>query len=457
MANATLERPDSQQGAPEEDPALDNEELPQPIDEQPSERYDAERLRQKMDDVRSFAESVKKKPDKSTKNVGDKPPPPPGHSSNSAPKNGNISSSAERIRAARDKFASAKDKYDKGMKAKDALSDMKDNAGEYAKTIAKDAAKKFVKQLAKKAGQAIARAAVTAGEAILAFFGPELLIGLGVLLVIVIAISALASLSSFGGLTGKGPGIYPNNPSQASQATLLAALGGDSISKNKLVQEIIGDEKDRYARMVKNAGNYTPELKSAVEAKAAEFEPRLDSILAEPTSEKRLEIKTALEQEMLAFEGTLPIGNWIAKIAEGHVGTDSNNFCLITRVRNRYACASVASTILWEAGVPNSIVGTTTALWNNPAFRLVIDRSNTPTADRLHQNQLQPGDVVWFGNGAAAQKRYAGALFNHVGIYVGDGQIVDNSSKAEEVLKRAITVHSGNNTFNGAKRYGADL
>jgi hypothetical protein len=156
---------------------------------------------------------------------------------------------------------------------------------------------------------------------------------------------------------------------------------------------------------------------------------------------------------MLEFEGTLPFGKWIAANANAYVGKETGEFCTITGASARLACASFTSTTLAESGVPNAIVGNTTALWHNKALRLVIDRAPEASNSRINESIMQPGDIVWFGNGSRAKNRYAGALFDHVGIYIGDGMIVDTSSSKGMVMKRPLTTHQ----FNGAKRYGADL
>lgn len=144
-------------------------------------------------------------------------------------------------------------------------------------------------------------------------------------------------------------------------------------------------------------------------------------------------------------------GEAIATKAEGYVGqstyidpvTGENVFKCNAPTRS---CASFVSTVLNETGVTRIFERTTTALWNNTGGKVIVDRGGT-----LDLNLLTRGDVVWFGLGNTA--RYSGALFNHVGIYVGDGMIVDTSSTTKQVVKRSITTHSGSNRFTAAKRF----
>lgn len=313
--------------------------------------------------------------------------------------------------------------------------------------------KQAVKKVAATAGRQVAsKAATSVAVAAAPEIGAGILVAVGVGLVVIIILVIIFAIFGIGG-SGSGGGLpqYPSTATQREQATLLAALSGDSVANNKTVAEVIRKEKERYDRIKTNAQKYSPSEVAAIDQKITEFTPMLDSILSVPDKVGRKKIKDDLQAKMVAFEQTLPFGLWIAEIAKTRVGDRNSEFCTITDAPANLACASFSSTTLWDAGVPNAIVGTTTALWNNKSLRLVIDRAATASNDRIDESVMRPGDVVWFGHGAQGKKRYAGALFDHVGIYIGNGQIVDSSSKLV-IQQRKLTTHR----FNGAKRYGKD-
>ena len=73
------------------------------------------------------------------------------------------------------------------------------------------------------------------------------------------------------------------------------------------------------------------------------------------------------------------------------------------------------------------------------------------------ESLLQPGDIIWWGDGTCSSVKYDGKLFDHVGFYIGNGRSVDTSSSSETVKERpADLVRDDKNCrlFNGAKRYG---
>lgn len=144
-------------------------------------------------------------------------------------------------------------------------------------------------------------------------------------------------------------------------------------------------------------------------------------------------------------------GQKIVEIAKQYVGsttqinprTGENIFNCSAATRS---CASFVSFVLNRAGVTSEFQGTTTGVWSKAGGSVIIDRGQP-----FDVNKLQPGDVVWFGLGSSA--RYSNALFNHVGIYIGNGQIIDTSSSQRKVVQRPITVHTGNNRPTAAKRF----
>lgn len=354
-----------------------------------------------------------------------------------------------RVEAAQTKLqpkASDNSKKDLADQAKSKAIQTEDRA---VKQVAKETAQ-AAKQVAKQAARATGAVIKKMAAGLIA--NPYILGALGILLLIIIVIVIVFSMFGFSRETGKGPAIYPNSTAQFQQATLLSALSGNKISNNKITKDVIDDEKSRYGRIKANAEKYSPDLIDSVAKKITEFTPLLDSLLATGDRAQREKIRDETEKSMFEFEKTLPFGKWIVEIAKTHVGEPTQDFCRITGASGKLACASFSSSTLWEAGVPNAIVSNTTALWSNKSLRTVIDRADTASNSRINENVMKPGDVVWFGNGNKAQSRYAGALFDHVGIYIGDGQIIDSSSTTQKIMKRKLTTHA----FNGAKRYGSD-
>lgn len=280
----------------------------------------------------------------------------------------------------------------------------------------------------------------------------------GVLLLVVVIIVIVFALFSLGGQGGKGYPQYASTAAEQEQITLLSALSGDKIANNTITKEVVDDEKSRYQRIKQNAAKYSSSLTGQVETKVKEFSPLLDSLVATQAKAERIKIRDDLQKKMSTFEQTLPFGSWISAIALAHQGEGSLNFCKITGAGAKVACASFVSTVLWEAGVPNAIVGTTTEVWNNKALRIAVNRPAAKSADTWTQGKssLKPGDVIWWGDGSCSKVKYSGKLFDHIGIYVGDDQAVDNSSTKEKILKRSGASRSNCLLFNGAKRYGSE-
>jgi hypothetical protein len=436
----------------------------------------SERMRQNVQDIKDFSDSFKKKekpePEKKpetensqkTDPISETPGQSPSASSAATPTNKPQSTSPagskslDRVKAAKEKASEAKDKLQKGQKAAAAVGDIKENGVDYAKEIAKEKAKEAVKKAAKqalnKAKQAAAKAVRQVATKLLA--NPYVLGAIGIILLVVIIIAVVFSFAGLGGQTGGGPAVAPSNDYQRSQATLLAALSGDTISQNKTVLKVQGDEKERYDRILKNAQAYNPTLADSITAKNQEFTAYWDQLLATNAKEARLEVLKKLRAEMAAFEATLPFGSWIAKLAEKSVGERTDTFCRITKADANVGCASFTSTILYDAGTPNPIVPAVDQIWRNTALRIIIDRPASKSSGYYQENvgKLKPGDIIFWGDGACSAG--GSVLFDHVGFYVGDNQAVDTSSSAKMVMKRSAADRGSCRVFNGAKRYGSD-
>lgn len=329
-------------------------------------------------------------------------------------------------------------------------------AGERSARAAAKAAGEATKKAAKQAAKAIGQAIKKVVTQLLAK-NPYVWLAVGIILLVLIIVLVIVALFSLGGGTGNGPAQYPSNVAQQEQATLLAALSGDKIANDKTVKEVIQDEKDRYQRMKSISSKYSANLTAGIEAKITEFEPLLDSLLRTSNRVERRKISDDLQKKMLEFEGTLPFGTWISQIAIGHQNQGSLNFCKITGAGANVACASFVSTVLWEAAVPNPIQAAVDSVWKQPTTRVVVDRPAVKSGGYYSQNKskLRPGDLIFWGDGKCSPN--GSVLFDHIGIYVGNDEAIDNSSSAEKILKRGAASRDSCRVFNAAKRYGADI
>ncbi len=328
--------------------------------------------------------------------------------------------------------------------------DRKERAKEALKEEAKQQAKQYAKQIARQAGATIKKAAVEAIAATSEFWVPALVI----ILIIIAIVAIIFVLFSFDGDGGKGPAQYPETALQRQHSNFLLAISGDKIASDVAVKEVIDSELERYDRIKTNADRFNPDLSTTIAAKKIELDGKLMGLLIEKSVDRRKVLRDQFQGEMRAFEATLPFGSWIAALAEERVGQPNLQFCSITGATAKVACASFTSTIMYLAGVPNAIVGNTTEVWNNSALKVVIDRSPAPTAGQYDPAKLQPGDIIWWGNGSCSSVKYSGKLFDHVGFYVGNGMAIDTSSSRETVEKRSAPRRDSCRLFNGAKRYG---
>jgi hypothetical protein len=345
------------------------------------------------------------------------------------------------------------------------------SAEQIGKTVAKGAATQGAKTLARVGAEAaagvetvgvgfvLAAVDLTVSAAVYAVkkWWPYILTGVAVILLLPALI--------FGLKGGGGLDIKPTTEGQQQQAVLIAALSGNNIGKDKAVNNFITSEKSRYDKVQKFVDRDLPLRSLEVKQKITLYMQTLDQILAQKNVDERKKLLEQARKQLAELDSSLPFGKWIAQIAITKVGQENKNFCQITGAGENVACASFSSTVLYEAGVPGAIVGTTTALWRNANLGLVIDRRDQLSNDNLQLDKMHAGDIVWFGNGDhGGKQRYAGALFEHVGIYIGNGEIVDSGAVRSNgqvidylIHRRSIRTHKikgGPIMFNGAKRYG---
>lgn len=326
------------------------------------------------------------------------------------------------------------------------------------------AAGQAIKEGGKVAGQVLKQA----GRVAVGFLkrNPVILGIVGVILLIFIIIAVIVSFYALSKQSGNASPNRPTTQVQKSQAGLLAAFAGDKLQQFKIVSAVVTSEQKRYetiATLMKtNPGGASIGATTAdLDKVQADLKQVAVSIKAQDRATATLQLKNAITDEK-ATEAKLPFGTWIANIALGFADANSPyhqdaQICQIADVsmatinNGRRGCGLAVSVILNKAGVPQSVVTTTQELWDNGAYSIVVPR---PSAldHALAKNSLpnlKPGDIVWWGNGGGAN--YGGALFDHVGIYVGDDNAIANSSSSAAV--KETTVDRTDKIFNGAKRY----
>lgn len=263
----------------------------------------------------------------------------------------------------------------------------------------------------------------------------------------------------FGLLAGKWPPQYPATAGQIQGTTIVASLGSDLLAGRKLTQQTADAEKKRYQIVQANVDQTIPGRSAEVKAKITEITALMESAVAVSGDQKKAMVDRIVA-EVNALDRSLPFGSWIAAKAISQVGQPSAQFCTITHASSNVACASVVTTILENAGAEIPINASVDNVWRMAALRIVVNRGAEldRTLGYYEQNKgkLQPGDIIFWGDGSCNPK--GSILFDHVGIYVGNGLAVDNSSgqgairKPTQAAKRTSCI-----VFNGAKRYGADL
>lgn len=335
--------------------------------------------------------------------------------------------------------------------------------GQVASQAGKQAAKAAVRQGAARA--LAARAAVLASGVLT--FGTTLLIAAGLyvvkkygkyLIYVIAAILLLPAIIFSLIFMNFGPPIPPSTSEEKMAATSLAAYAGDPSALRQGSLQVEAAAKTRYQKIQSLAnqtwGVNSPEA-NRVASEIKKINTLYEQLSAETNRAKKKELKNQIVAAKHSFESGLPFGEWIAKIAEDYAkkATSSMNFCVLTGNKNpRKGCANVVTKILKDAGVPQELCAATMCVWTNSLLTTIVSPSPNRGLNKnlwdQNKNKVQPGDIVWWGNGVGAG--YS-SLFNHVGIYVGNDMTVDNSSDRAKVVKRRIGDHG--RVFNGAKRY----
>jgi len=260
-------------------------------------------------------------------------------------------------------------------------------------------------------------------------------------------------------LAGKGIGELPTTDGQKTQVLTAAYLGGDFLAGRQLTDKVVEAEKQRYQIILKNVSKTIPARSVEVKGKVDEITTLMEQTIA-LSGEPRKTMTTSVIEKVKSLDSSLPFGKWIAAEARLHVGQENTNFCRVgTGADSRTACASFTSTVLELAGVPAPFQAATEGIWNNKALKLIVPRSPSLDKNYFEKNKasLQEGDIIWWGDGKCGSAR-ASKIFNHVGFYVGNGLAIDTSSEAGIIPEPRDAGRTWKcSTFNGAKRYGANL
>lgn len=132
-------------------------------------------------------------------------------------------------------------------------------------------------------------------------------------------------------------------------------------------------------------------------------------------------------------------GDQVATLAKNAVGNPSTMYYS----NHDLACAAFTSSILVEAGALSKKELSAENMWSKLGGQIIIPRGSP-----LDLNKLVPGDVVfWDGY------RDNGSKMDHVGIYIGNDQVVNNSSTEAHIVNSKLSTWMGGHYFAGAKRF----
>ncbi len=378
----------------------------------------------------------------------------------------------DRIRDLRDRFRPKKADQAKeglrGVEKKRLQGAGRKVATQGGKQVGKELEKKALKQGVKSAVTAAstAGAAETAGVSLLAGLAVNAGMWLGekawknrYYVVGIIAFLLLMPAMIFGLLGLRQVPQTPSTDLDRSQALLASAVAGGTLQQKIITKNSIGVERTRYQTISKLVATNSGGISQAeAQTKITAVNQLLDQIDKASNAGDRATTKLLLPQLLSTeqlLESKLPFGDWITAEAKNALNKPSGNFCKITGAGERVGCASVVSIILNNAGVPIKPEASTINIWDEPFLTTVVSPLPNHGLDKnrgqQYLNQLKPGDIVWWGNGIKDGKLiYNGALFNHVGIYIGDDQAIANSSENHKVEQGKLNRSQG---FNGAKRY----
>ncbi len=277
---------------------------------------------------------------------------------------------------------------------------------------------------------------------------------------LLIALPGILFLLYYLAVLGK---IAPNSPAEQNQISLTTAFAGDVFETRKVSLRLIESEIARYEIIKENLQKYSTSAPADATAQAdaiigglKEFKP-----LAGTSGDQARQLLTTLITQRRSFESQLPFNEWVARSAEELLKLPPGTCPIAPEATPNLGCASFVSYALFKAGVPQGLTAATVSIWKNPNLTLVVPNVRSYQAGYYEANKgsLKRGDVIWWGYGVCGRnKRQApGGLHCHIGIYVGNGEAIHNSSSRAKAAGGIVPVKDAvthRKDFNGAKRYG---
>lgn len=297
---------------------------------------------------------------------------------------------------------------------------------------------------------------VTAAYAFLKKYGKYIVVGAAVLI-------TLPGLIFFLVFASIGATKLPGSDLDRQQVQLASAFAGDVFETRQVTTRIIDSEVNRYGVIKENLKEFATGAPSDASAQADRIIAKLKelrSAIGTKNKTETAEMVNAMVATKRAFEAQLPFGEWSARAAEELAKLPAGTCPVAPGANANLGCASFASYVLIKAGIPQPHTAATITIWQNPNLSVVVPNQTTKNANYYAESKakLQRGDVVWWGYGICGRnkRRAPGGLHCHVGIYLGNDEVVDNhSGKAVRSGGIAPVKHamSGHDFFNGAKRY----
>lgn len=282
-------------------------------------------------------------------------------------------------------------------------------------------------------------------------YGGYIIVGLAVLLMMPVIVLSILFFKT-------GLSIFPSSGAEKTAASALATLAGSAKAGAELIVKVGEYNKDRLGR-IQTTSSRIEGISSPITQRIISDKKKIEALRGQYTAEKntaqRIKLLKESQEIQKKLEAELPFGKWVAQTAESRIGNSSDTFCRITKAAATVGCASFVSMVLYDVGVPQEPTATTLDVWNNPRLVTVVARPNQLNRNLFQENKnnLHPGDIVWWGDGARARAtRYSDAQFDHMGIYLGNGKVAENSSSKKRVVRSSI--EKSKQPFNGAKRYG---
>lgn len=224
---------------------------------------------------------------------------------------------------------------------------------------------------------------------------------------------------------------------EVSQLAVYAFKGGDASAFNAMLTSgspyVLAEQLtvlDQIARIRQEQIAQVVEAKEEYEAQKAELDALVDELstmeqqLAQEADEIDAEIEKLQELRIEAYGESGGVGELRPAPCPAEYYGDAGSAAA------SFACEQVGKPYVWGASGPDSYdcSGLTMAAWSNAGVSLphnaAQQRSVTSYVDR---SELRPGDLVFYYSD-----------LSHVGVYVGDGWVVDASQPGVPVRMRSM-------------------